>query len=318
MDGFKENKGVIVVGATNRVDILDAALLRPGRFDRQITVGLPDRLGRIGILKVHAKNKPFDDDVSLVQLANRTPGFSGADLANLLNESAILATRYKQETITKKEVNEAADRIIGGIAGTTMEDTKNKKLIAYHEVGHAIIGSLLQYHDEVEKITLIPRGGAKGLTWFTPNEDQGLVTRSQLLARIVSTLGGRVTEQIVFGDPEVTTGASNDLQQITSIARQMVTRYGMSNIGPIALEDDDNEQMFTSTGDSEYNENLADRIDTEVCKIINYCENLATKMILDNRTIIDLAVEKLLEVETLDGEDFRELVKQYTILPTKL
>ena len=199
-----------------------------------------------------------------------------------------------------------------------MEDTKNKKLIAYHEVGHAIIGSLLQYHDEVEKITLIPRGGAKGLTWFTPNEDQGLVTRSQLLARIVSTLGGRVTEQIVFGDPEVTTGASNDLQQITSIARQMVTRYGMSNIGPIALEDDDNEQMFTSTGDSEYNENLADRIDTEVCKIINYCENLATKMILDNRTIIDLAVEKLLEVETLDGEDFRELVKQYTILPTKL
>ena len=318
MDGFKENKGVIVVGATNRVDILDAALLRPGRFDRQITVGLPDRLGRIGILKVHAKNKPFDDDVSLVQLANRTPGFSGADLANLLNESAILATRYKQETITKKEVNEAADRIIGGIAGTTMEDTKNKKLIAYHEVGHAIIGSLLQYHDEVEKITLIPRGGAKGLTWFTPNEDQGLVTRSQLLARIVSTLGGRVTEQIVFGDPEVTTGASNDLQQITSIARQMVTRYGMSNIGPIALEDDDNEQMFTSTGDSEYNENLADRIDTEVCKIINYCENLATKMILDNRTIIDLAVEQLLEVETLDGEDFRELVKQYTILPTKL
>ena len=318
MDGFKENKGVIVVGATNRVDILDAALLRPGRFDRQITVGLPDRLGRIGILKVHAKNKPFDDDVSLVQLANRTPGFSGADLANLLNESAILATRYKQETITKKEVNEAADRIIGGIAGTTMEDTKNKKLIAYHEVGHAIIGSLLQYHDEVEKITLIPRGGAKGLTWFTPNEDQGLVTRSQLLARIVSTLGGRVTEQIVFGDPEVTTGASNDLQQITSIARQMVTRYGMSNIGPIALEDDDNEQMFTSTGDSEYNENLADRIDTEVCKIINYCESLATKIILDNRTIIDLAVEKLLEVETLDGEDFRELVKQYTILPTKL
>ena len=318
MDGFKENKGVIVVGATNRVDILDAALLRPGRFDRQITVGLPDRLGRIGILKVHAKNKPFDDDVSLVQLANRTPGFSGADLANLLNESAILATRYKQETITKKEVNEAEDRIIGGIAGTTMEDTKNKKLIAYHEVGHAIIGSLLQYHDEVEKITLIPRGGAKGLTWFTPNEDQGLVTRSQLLARIVSTLGGRVTEQIVFGDPEVTTGASNDLQQITSIARQMVTRYGMSNIGPIALEDDDNEQMFTSTGDSEYNENLADRIDTEVCKIINYCESLATKIILDNRTIIDLAVEKLLEVETLDGEDFRELVKQYTILPTKL
>jgi cell division protease FtsH len=318
MDGFKENKGVIVVGATNRVDILDAALLRPGRFDRQITVGLPDRLGRIGILKVHAKNKPLDEDVSLVQLANRTPGFSGADLANLLNESAILATRYKRKTITKREVNEAADRIIGGIAGTTMEDTKNKKLIAYHEVGHAIIGSVLQYHDEVEKITLIPRGGAKGLTWFTPNEDQGLVSRSQLLARIISTLGGRVTEQIVFGDPEVTTGASNDLQQVTNIARQMVTRYGMSNIGPIALEDEDNEQMFTSTLDSEYNENLADRIDNEVCKIINHCERIATEIILDNRIIIDLAVEKLMDVETLEGDDFRELVKQYTILPTKL
>jgi cell division protease FtsH len=318
MDGFKENKGVIVVGATNRVDILDAALLRPGRFDRQITVGLPDRLGRIGILKVHAKNKPLNENVSLVQLANRTPGFSGADLANLLNESAILATRYKQKTITKKELNEAVDRIIGGIAGTTMEDSKNKKLIAYHEVGHAIIGSVLQYHDEVEKITLIPRGGAKGLTWFTPNEDQGLVSRSQLLARIISTLGGRVTEQIVFGDPEVTTGASNDLQQVTNIARQMVTRYGMSNIGPIALEDEDNEQTFSGTIDSEYNENLADRIDSEVCKIINHCEDIATQIILDNRIVIDLAVEKLLDVETLDGEDFRELVKQYTILPTKL
>ena len=312
MDGFKENKGVIVVGATNRVDILDAALLRPGRFDRQITVGLPDRLGRIGILKVHARNKPFDEDVSLVQLANRTPGFSGADLANLLNESAILATRYKKTTITKNEVNEAADRIIGGIAGSTMEDTKNKKLIAYHEVGHAIVGSVLENHDEVEKITLIPRGGAKGLTWFTPDEDQGLVSRSQLLARIISTLAGRVTEQVVFGDPEVTTGASNDLQQVTSIARQMVTRYGMSNIGPIALEDDNNEQMFLG---GESNDAIADRIDTEVCKIINHCEKIATEIILDNRVIIDLAVEKLLDSETLAGEDFRNIISKYTLLP---
>jgi cell division protease FtsH len=253
MDGFKENKGVIVVGATNRVDILDAALLRPGRFDRQITVGLPDRLGRIGILKVHARNKPFDEDVSLVQLANRTPGFSGADLANLLNEAAILATRYKKTTITKNEVNEAADRIIGGIAGTTMEDTKNKKLIAYHEVGHAIVGSVLENHDEVEKITLIPRGGAKGLTWFTPEEDQMLLSRSQLLARIITTLAGRVTEQVIFGDPEVTTGASNDLQQVTNIARQMVTRYGMSNIGPIALEDDNLPAIILSVNDFKIN-----------------------------------------------------------------
>lgn len=314
MDGFKENKGVIVVGATNRVDILDAALLRPGRFDRQITVGLPDRLGRIGILKVHARNKPFDEDVSLVQLANRTPGFSGADLANLLNEAAILATRYKKKTITKNEVNEAADRIIGGIAGTTMEDTKNKKLIAYHEVGHAIVGSVLENHDEVEKITLIPRGGAKGLTWFTPEEDQTLLSRSQLLARIITTLGGRVAEQVVFGDPEVTTGASNDLQQVTNIARQMVTRYGMSNIGPIALEDDNNEQMFLG---GEYNEAIADRIDNEVCKIVNHCEQIATEIILDNRVVMDLVVEKLLDSETIDGEEFRNIIGQYTLLPAK-
>jgi len=315
MDGFKENKGVIVVGATNRVDILDAALLRPGRFDRQITVGLPDRLGRIGILKVHAKNKPFDEDVSLVQLANRTPGFSGADLANLLNEAAILATRYKKETISKNEVNEAADRIIGGIAGTAMEDTKNKKLIAYHEVGHAMAGTVLRNHDEVEKITLIPRGGAKGLTWFAPEEDQTLLSRSELLARIITTLAGRVTEQVVFGDPEVTTGASNDLQQVTNIARQMVTRYGMSNIGPIALEDDNNEQMFLGSSDSD--QSIADRIDAEVCKIINHCERIATQIILDNRVVIDLVVEKLLDSETIDGEEFRTIVQQYTVLPSK-
>lgn len=313
MDGFKENKGVIVVGATNRVDILDAALLRPGRFDRQITVGLPDRLGRLGILKVHGRNKPLNEDVSLVQLANRTPGFSGADLANLLNESAILATRYKKQSISKNEVNEAADRIIGGIAGSAMEDTKNKKLIAYHEVGHAIVGSLLENHDAVEKVTLIPRGGAKGLTWFAPEEDATLVSRSQLLARIITTLGGRVAEKVVFGDQEITTGASNDLQQVTSIARQMVTRYGMSSIGPIALEDSGNEQMFLG-GD---NEAITDRIDAEVCKIVNHCEKVATKIVLDNRVIIDLIVEKLLDSETIDGEEFRELVEQYTIPPVK-
>jgi cell division protease FtsH len=313
MDGFKENKGVIVVGATNRVDILDAALLRPGRFDRQITVGLPDRLGRLAILKVHARNKPLSSDVSLVQLANRTPGFSGADLANLLNESAILATRYKKTTITKNEVNEAADRIIGGIAGSAMEDTKNKKLIAYHEVGHAIVGSLLENHDDVEKVTLIPRGGAKGLTWFAPEEDQMLVSRSQLLARIITTLGGRVAEKVVFGDPEITTGASNDLQQVTNIARQMVTRYGMSSIGPIALEDNNNEQIFMGGNEDA----ISDRIDAEVCKIVNHCEQVATKIVLDNRVIIDLIVEKLLDAETLTGEEFRTLLKQYTIPPIK-
>ena len=308
MDGFKENKGVIVVGATNRVDILDAALLRPGRFDRQITVGLPDRLGRLGILKVHARNKPLAKDVSLIQMANRTPGFSGADLANLLNESAILATRYKKDTITKNEVNEAIDRVIGGIAGSAMEDTKNKKLIAYHEVGHAIVGSLLQNHDAVEKVTLIPRGSAKGLTWFAPDEDQMLISRAQLLARITTTLGGRVAERVIFGETEVTTGASSDLQQVTRVARQMVTRYGMSILGPIALENDNNELIFKGE--------MSNRIDAEVCRIVNHCEQLATRIVRDNRVIIDLIVERLLDAETLDGDEFRSLVEQYTIPPS--
>jgi len=320
MDGFKENKGVIVIGATNRADILDSALLRPGRFDRQVTVNLPDRLGRIGILKVHARNKPLSEDVSLVQLANRTPGFSGADLANLLNEAAILATRYKKSSITKNEVNEAADRIIGGIEGTPMEDTKNKRLIAYHEVGHAITGSVLKSHDEVEKITITPRGMAKGLTWFTPEEDQSLLSRSELLARIITTLGGRAAEQVVFGDPDVTTGASNDLQQVTNLARQMVTRFGMSNIGPIALEDENSGQVFlggTMIQGNEYADNIADRIDEQVCTIINYCEQKAIEIIIDNRVIIDLIVERLLDVETMEGTEFRQLLNNYTILPDK-
>jgi cell division protease FtsH len=320
MDGFKENKGVIVVGATNRVDILDAALLRPGRFDRQVTVNLPDRLGRVGILKVHGRNKPIGEDVSLVQLANRTPGFSGADLANLLNEAAILATRYKKSTISKNEVNEAADRIIGGIAGTPMEDSKNKRLIAYHEVGHAIAGSVLKSHDEVEKVTITPRGPAKGLTWFTPEEDQSLLSRSALLARIITTLGGRAAEQVVFGDPEITTGASSDLQQVTNLARQMVTRFGMSNIGPMALEDENTGQVFLggmSAGSDSYAENIADRIDDEVCKIVNYCEQKAIEIMQDNRVVIDLIVDKLLDEETLDGDEFRELLSTYTVLPNK-
>ena len=309
MDGFKENKGVIVVGATNRVDILDSALLRPGRFDRQIQVGLPDRLGRLGILKVHARNKPLEKDVSLIQIANRTPGFSGADLANLLNESAILATRYKKESISKNEINEAVDRIIGGIAGSAMEDSKNKKLIAYHEVGRAVIGSLLQNHDAVEKVTLIPRGSSKGLTWFAPSEDQMLISRAQLLARITETLGGRVAERVIFGETEVTTGSSGEIQQVTRIARQMVTRYGMSILGPIALENDNNEMLFKGE--------MSNRIDDEVCRIVAHCEQLATRIIRDNRVIIDLIVERLLEAETIDGTEFRSLLEQYTIPPTK-
>jgi cell division protease FtsH len=201
-----------------------------------------------------------------------------------------------------------------------MEDTKNKRLVAYHEVGHAIAGTVLKSHDEVEKITLTPRGGAKGLTWFTPEEDQSLLSRSELLARIITTLAGRAAEQVVFGDPEVTTGASNDLQQVTNLARQMVTRFGMSSIGPIALEDENTNQVFLGGGSiqgTEYAENIADRIDEQVCKIVNYCEQKAIEIILDNRVIIDLVVEKLLDSETIDGSEFRQMVSKYTVLPNK-
>ena len=309
MDGFIENRGVIVVGATNRVDILDAALIRPGRFDRQISVGLPDLIGRCEILKVHAKGKSFKANVSLPGIAYRTPGFSGADLANLLNEAAILATRYGQTIITNVDIDEAIDRIIGGIPGTALEDNKNKRLIAYHEVGHALAGSVLEHHDDVEKITIAPRGRAKGLTWFIPNENQSLITRSQLLARIVMILSGRMAERLVFGETEVTTGASNDLQQATDIARQMVTRYGMSSLGPIALENDENTMLL--------DDNMANRVDAEVCKIINHCEKTSKRIILENRVIIDVAVEELIEVETLEGEIFRWILEEYTILPDK-
>lgn len=314
MDGFKENKGVIVVGATNRVDILDSALLRPGRFDRQITVGLPDRLGRIGILKVHAKNKPFDKDVSLIQLANRTAGFSGADLSNLLNEAAILATRYQKSIITKKEVNEAVDRVIGGIAGTTMEESKTKRLVAYHEVGHALIGSVLENHDDVEKVTLIPRGNAKGLTWFAPDQEQMLITKSELMERIMTILGGRAAEQVIFGEPEITTGASNDLQRATNLARQMVTRYGMSILGPVAIETESNDQFLFGT---DKNEIINNKVDKEVRDIISHCEQAANEIIIRHRPVIDLVVEKLLESETINGDEFRKIVREYTVLPVK-
>jgi cell division protease FtsH len=315
MDGFKENKGVIVVGATNRLDILDSALLRPGRFDRQITVGLPDRLGRIGILKVHAKNKPLEKEISLVQLANRTSGFSGADLSNLLNEAAILATRYKKQVITKNELNEAIDRVIGGIAGTPMEESKNKRLIAYHEIGHALVGSVLANHDDVEKVTLVPRGGAKGLTWFAPEEDQILITKSQLMERIMTILGGRAAEQVIFGEPEITTGASNDLQQATNIARQMVTRYGMSILGPMAIENDTNDQFLFGGG--EKNELINNKVDKEIRNIIKHCEKATNEIIVKHRPVIDLIAENLVEQETISGEEFQKIIQQYTILPTK-
>ena len=319
MDGFQGNTGVIVIAATNRVDVLDGALLRPGRFDRQVNVNLPDVKGRLEILKVHARNKKIKEDVSLDIIAQRTPGFSGADLANLLNEAAIITARRNKPAITMLEINTAIDRVIAGLEGTPLTDTKNKRLIAYHEIGHAIIGTLLKYHDDVQKVTLIPRGQAAGLTWFTPNEDQALVSRSQLVAKIIGTLGGRAAEEVVFGSSEITTGASNDLQQVTSLARQMVTRFGMSTIGPISL-DSGGGQVFLGRGirnGSELSNVVADKIDEQVKIIVKHCYDQAVDIIKKNRIVMDQLVDTLIQEETIEGEEFRKYVAMYTKLPEK-
>ena len=319
MDGFEGNTGIIVIAATNRVDVLDAALLRPGRFDRQVTVDVPDVKGRLEILNVHARNKKLADEISLEVIAKRTPGFSGADLANLLNESAILTARRRKDATTISEVDAAIDRVIAGMEGTALVDSKTKRLIAYHEVGHAIVGTLLKHHDPVQKVTLIPRGQAKGLTWFTPSDDQSLISRSQILARIMGALGGRAAEEVVFGYPEVTTGAGNDLQQVTSMARQMVTRFGMSNIGPLALEGQGADPFLGRSmgGSPQYSEDVASRIDMQIRSIVEHCHDETVQIIKDNRVVIDQLVDILIEKETISGEEFRNIVAEYTPLPEK-
>ncbi|MDJ0735081.1 MAG: ATP-dependent zinc metalloprotease FtsH2 [Nostocaceae cyanobacterium] len=319
MDGFEGNTGIIIIAATNRPDVLDAALLRPGRFDRQVIVDAPDIKGRLEILKVHARNKKLDPSVSLDAIARRTPGFTGADLANLLNEAAILTARRRKEGITLTEIDDAVDRVVAGMEGTPLVDSKSKRLIAYHEVGHAIVGTLLKDHDPVQKVTLVPRGQAQGLTWFTPNEEQGLITRSQLKARITGALGGRAAEDVIFGHAEVTTGAGNDLQQVTGMARQMVTRFGMSDLGPLSLESQSGEVFLGRDwmSRSEYSDAIASRIDSQVRTIVEECYDNAKKMMREHRNVMDRLVDLLIEKETIDGEEFRQIVAEYTTVPEK-
>ena len=315
MDGFEGNTGIIIIAATNRPDVLDSALLRPGRFDRQVIVDFPDLKGRVGILEVHARNKKLASEVSLEAIARRTPGFTGADLANLLNEAAILTARRRKEAITMLEINDAVDRVVAGMEGTPLTDSKSKRLIAYHEIGHAIVGTVIPGHDPVEKVTLIPRGQARGLTWFTPDEDQGLVSRTQLLGRITGILGGRAAEEVIFGDDEVTTGAGNDLEKVTSLARQMVTRFGMSDLGPVAMESDSGQVFLGSdfmNNRPEYSNESAARIDAQVRSIIGHCHQKAKKIIQDHRGLIDRLVDLLVEQETIEGDQFRQLVAQHT------
>ncbi|NER26762.1 MAG: ATP-dependent zinc metalloprotease FtsH [Symploca sp. SIO1C4] len=313
MDGFEGNNGIIIIAATNRPDVLDSALLRPGRFDRQVIVDAPDFQGRHKILDVHARNKRIAPEVSLEAIAKRTPGFTGADLANLLNEAAILTARRRKEAVTMLEINDAIDRVVAGMEGTPLVDSKAKRLIAYHEVGHAIVATMLPHHDPVQKITLIPRGQARGITWFTPDEEQGLITRAQLRARITTALGGRAAEEEVFGEGEVTTGAGGDLQTVTSLARQMVTRFGMSELGPLSLEGQGGE-VFLGGGfhsKSEYSEESAAHIDSQVRQIVKHCHQEARQIIRENREFIDQLVEMLIDQETIDGEKVRQLLDEY-------
>jgi cell division protease FtsH len=319
MDGFEGNTGIIIIAATNRPDVLDAALLRPGRFDRQVQVDAPDIKGRLEVLQVHARNKKLDSSVSLEAIARRTPGFTGADLANLLNEAAILTARRRKEGITLLEIDDAVDRVVAGMEGTPLVDSKSKRLIAYHEIGHALVGTLLKDHDPVQKVTLIPRGQAQGLTWFMPNEEQGLISRSQLKARITGALGGRAAEEIIFGRAEVTTGAGGDLQQLSGMARQMVTRFGMSDLGPLSLESQQGEVFLGRdwTTRSEYSEAIACRIDAQVRIIVDECYTNAKKIMRDHRSLADRLVDLLIDKETIDGEELRRIVAEYAEVPDK-
>jgi cell division protease FtsH len=319
MDGFEGNSGIIIIAATNRPDVLDSALMRPGRFDRQVMVDAPDIKGRLSILKVHSRNKKLAEDVSLEAIARRTPGFTGADLANLLNEAAILTARRRKEATTLAEIDDAVDRVIAGMEGKPLTDGRSKRLIAYHEVGHALVGTLVKHHDPVQKVTLIPRGQAQGLTWFAPDEEQMLVSRAQLRARIMGALGGRAAEDVVFGHAEVTTGAGGDIQQVASMTRQMVTRFGMSELGPLSLEAG-NQEVFLGRDlmtRSDVSDAIANKIDEAVRHIVQSCYSDTVKLVESHRPCMDRLVEMLIEKETLDGDEFRAVVAEFATIPEK-
>ena len=315
MDGFEGNTGIIIVAATNRPDVLDAALMRPGRFDRQVTVDRPDYAGRLQILGVHARGKTLSKDVDLDKVARRTPGYTGADLANLLNEAAILAARRELTEVSNDEISDAIERVM---AGPEKKDramsVRRARLVAYHEAGHALVGALMPDYDPVQKISIIPRGNAGGLTFFTPSEERmesGLYSRAYLQNQMAVALGGRVAEEIVFGEDEVTTGASNDLQQVANTARQMITRFGMSDgIGPVALGRSQG-GMFLGrdiAAERDFSEETAAMIDSEVSALVDVAYKRATKVLVDNRSVLEELTEMLIEQETVDAEELQELL----------
>ena len=317
MDGFGANEGIIIIAATNRPDVLDPALLRPGRFDRQVTVSLPDSNEREEILKVHAKNKIFADDVNLKNVSKRTPGYSGADLENLLNEAALLAVRRNKDAITMEEIDEATDRVLLGPAKTSRKITeKEKRLVAIHEAGHAVIGLKHQDAQEVHKITIIPRGVAGGYTMMLPKEEKiGIMTKDELIGQITGLLGGRASEETFIG--EITTGASDDLKRATKIARSMVTEYGMSDLGPIQLEEKQ-EGVFLGRDyakSRDFSDQVALEIDQEVRKILESCYKDAKKLLSKHETLVLLIADALMEHETLTKEQIDYLVEHGKLDP---
>ena len=312
MDGFEDNSGVILLAATNRPDVLDAALMRPGRFDRRIIVDLPDRKGREAILAVHARTRPLDEKVSLSDWAARTPGFSGADLSNLLNEAAILTARREESQIDDRAISDALERITMGLTAAPLQDSAKKRLIAYHEVGHALLSCLVPHADRLDKVTLLPRaGGVGGFARTVPDEDildSGLISRAYLLARLVVVLGGRAAELVVFGPSEVTQGASSDLQMVSKICREMVTRYGFSSLGPVALEGDGAEVFLGRDwirAEPHYSQDTGNRIDTVVRTLAKQSLETAISLLEPRRELMDRIVERLISEETIDGDSFR-------------
>jgi cell division protease FtsH len=315
MDGFDSKSGIIMLAATNRPDILDPALLRPGRFDRQIVVDRPDLPGREKILKVHTRGKPLGNDVDVGTLARGTPGFTGADLANLVNEAALLAARHDKDQIDMSEMEEAIDRVIAGPERKTrLISEKEKEITAYHEAGHAIVGALLPEADPVHKITIIPRGQALGVTMSLPTEDRFMMSRSQLMAQLAMMLGGRAAERVVFD--EITTGASNDLERVTQTAKQMVTRFGMSEkLGPMALGHQQG-QVFMGRdfhAQPDYSDEIAFQIDKEIRRIVDESYDTAEDLLVRNRTLLDKLSKELIEVETVDAKHLMRLIEEYAV-----
>mmetsp|Transcript_11897 Transcript_11897/g.49671 ORF Transcript_11897/g.49671 Transcript_11897/m.49671 type:complete len:729 (-) Transcript_11897:491-2677(-) len=319
MDGFEGNSGVIVIAATNRADILDQALMRPGRFDRRVMVDLPDFKGRAAILKVHGRGKPFAEDVDIDMIARRTPGFSGASLQNMLNEAAIYAARRDQTEITMTEIDDAIERLTIGLERKSQGmSPENKELVAYHEAGHAIVGALTHDYDQVAKITIIPRGGAGGVTFFAPNEDRvdsGLYSKQFLEGQLAVALGGRLAEEIVYGDGDVTNGASNDLQQVTRVARQMITQFGFSEeIGQLALDDSPPNPFMgrqMAQGGAPMSMSTREKVDQEVKRLVSNAYERAKKVLLDNRSLLDAVAKRLVENETMTAEEFQRMLAEF-------